>query len=187
MSENDPLTNSSNDTKFIIDENQIDIIKLKSDIDITTLDCTDEDNKDDEELHKFINEDALNDQTNKLSVTRLLYYNNKLIGYFTIAMYCIVCDYFKEDDRPMTNTTKMYPALILTHVAIDKKFRNNGFGRFIIKWVIGFGRVESKKIGCRYIALFAHNKIDFYLKNNFILCEGQEKKKYKLLVSLLSN
>ncbi len=77
------LTKSNNDntTKFIIDENLIDIIKLESDIDITTLDCTDDDNKDDEELHKFINEDALNDQTNKLSITRLVFYNNRLIGY----------------------------------------------------------------------------------------------------------
>jgi GNAT superfamily N-acetyltransferase len=186
VTEGSSTINNFNDTisKFKINEDLIDVLKLEPNVDITTLDCMDDNNLDEEELHKFLNEDALNDQSNKLSVTRLIYYDDIPIGYFTIAMYSILCGNFKEDDRPSTNT-KIYPALILTNIAIDRKYRGRGFGQYVLKWVTGFGRVESKKIGCRYIALFARNAIEFYLKNNFTLCEGQDSKKYKLLVSLL--
>lgn len=52
-----------------------------------------------QELDDFLHEDALKNQTNRLSVTFLACWNDEIVGYFTLVNDSIVAEAVHESDR----------------------------------------------------------------------------------------
>lgn len=69
-------------------------LSLLSDADnLTDFDCGDAD------LNEFLQNDAKENQKNWLSATRILYDNNKIIGYFTLIADTLNRERVNETDR----------------------------------------------------------------------------------------
>ena len=115
-------------------------------------------------------------------MTYVVYYDNKLVRYFTKAMSSLHYEktHYEKSTRPDTDI-HTYPSIIIPFLAIGRVYRKRGFGSYILKWCIGLGRHLSKRIGCRYITLYAREALAFYEKNGFVICEGQQKQDFKLL------
>lgn len=113
--------------------------------DLSHLDFKDDNNKDSEKLQWFMNKYAIKHQDRKFGKTHALFFENDPIGYITFSTSSIQKDYIHEIKRPFTRTTRIFPAIIIEYLAIDRKYRGNGLGREIIKWSVGLGRSLSKK------------------------------------------
>jgi GNAT superfamily N-acetyltransferase len=76
----------------------------------------------------------------------------------------------KEVDKILDlSQLRGYPALLLGYMAVEKKSRGKGFGKWICKYSIGLAIEFSKKIGCGYVYLQTdEHKIGFYEKLDFV-------------------
>ncbi|MFH1054707.1 MAG: GNAT family N-acetyltransferase [Candidatus Altiarchaeota archaeon] len=63
---------------------------------------------------------------------------------------------------------KLFPALLIARLGVDKNFMLKGVGTEIIKTIIGLALKESEKIGCRFIVVDAYSDaVGFYEHNEF--------------------
>lgn len=167
-------------TKIQIDPNKFDFDILSSKH-VLHLDCTDDDGTDGQCLQYFLNKRALSYQNNSLGMTYVVSYDKKPIGYVTLSASSIHKDKIIQKKRPGTREGSHYPALIIVNFVIDKPLRRCGFGKYVLLYCSGLGRIIADKIGCRYIILFARDAIDFYLKNNFKVAELEGVKEFKMM------
>lgn len=163
-----------------IDPTKFDFVKL-SGKHILNLDCTDDDGKDSQCLQYFLDKRALKYQNNSLGITYVVFYEKKSIGYVTLATSNIHKNEITQKKRPSTREGAHYPALIIVNFAIDKPLRLCGFGRYVLLYCSGLGRIIAERVGCRYIILFARDAIGFYQKNNFKVAELQGLKEFKMM------
>ena len=63
------------------------------------------------ELNEFLKEDALVNQNNLISVTRLVFFKGDLVGYFTLINDSIEVRAVEECDREESYHFRKYPAL----------------------------------------------------------------------------
>jgi hypothetical protein len=61
------------------------------------------------ELDEFLKEDALVNQNNLISVTRLVFWNGNLVGYFTLVNDSIEVRAVEECDREESYHFRKYP------------------------------------------------------------------------------
>jgi GNAT superfamily N-acetyltransferase len=181
-------SSDSIDTKFVLLEDKIQIHKLSSVDALSDLDCTENDGTDVQGLQKFICQDALKHQENCLGVTYLLRYDGQLVGYFTVANAGLYIRKVEEENRPDTESDLVrYPAVVVSHLAVNKKHRKCGFGSYMLKFCIGLAKRHSEIFGCRYLILRAREALAFYERNGFIVCQLQEKEDFKLMAYQLLN
>ena len=136
------------------------------------------------ELVKFLQEDALDNQDKRISMTYLWFLKetNELIGYFTLLNDKINLEgnlkkYFNDKNIKYSNL----PSLKIARLAVDNRFLRRGIGSLMIEYVVRRAKFISIKIaGCRFITVDAKkNSILFYQKNEFqILREGKEDTVY---------
>ena len=137
------------------------------------------------ELVKFLQEDALQNQEKRISVTYLCFkkITNELLGYITLLNDKINLQgdlelYFKDKGI----LYKSLPALKIGRLAVDDKFLKRGIGTALIAFAIKVAdAIFQKHSGCRFLTLDAkRNKektkdsLDFYKKLGF--CVFKESK-----------
>lgn len=136
------------------------------------------------ELKRFLLEDSLNDQNQKISKTFLLFKENFLIGYITL-----MCDSLrlegdlKQDFKTKNIQYKSLPAVKIGRLAIDNRYQRQGFGKVLVKLaLISAKRIFSKYCGCRFIILDAKrnrepkkDSLHFYKALNFKILKEREK------------
>jgi len=128
------------------------------------------------ELVDFLREDALENQKQRLSVTFLWFYENKLVSYITLLNDKInlegdLKEFFKEKGIHY----KSLPALKIGRLCVDNNFLRRGFGRSMILSAIQIANgINQNKAGCRFITLDAKRNSDkrldsihFYKKMGF--------------------
>src|SRR3989344_9507362 len=138
------------------------------------------------ELVKFLQEDALDNQDKKISVTYLLFLKetNELIGYFTLLNDKINLE---GDLKEYFNDKGVFyhslPALKIGRLAVDDRFLRRGIGTLMIDYIIRRAKLISVKIaGCRFITVDAKrnqetgkDSLTFYQKNRFqVFREGKD-------------
>lgn len=136
------------------------------------------------ELVNFLQEDALNNQQQNLSVTFLWFYNNQLVSYITLLTDKInlegdLKDFFREKDIHY----KSLPALKIGRLCVDDAFLKQGLGRLMIQFSIQMIQHLNEKIaGCRFITLDAKRNVNkeldsihFYKKMGFKLLKERKK------------
>ena len=129
-----------------------------------------------EELVDFLKEDAFENQKQRLSVTFLWFYEEKLVSYITLLTDKInlegdLKEFFKEKGIHY----KSLPALKIGRLCVDDAFLRRGLGKSMILSAIQIANgINKNKAGCRFITLDAKrnpdqklDSIHFYKKMGF--------------------
>lgn len=137
-----------------------------------------------QELVDFLNEDALENQSQNLSVTFLWFYEGSLVGYITllndrINLECSLKTFFKEKGV----LYKSLPALKVGRICVHDKFRRQGLGKLMMLFAIKIAtEIGESKAGCRFITLDAKrnpdpnlDSIHFYKRLGFQVLKPREK------------
>jgi len=85
------------------------------------------------EPDKFLKDDALVNQNNCISVTRLVFWNRDLVGYFTLVNDSIEVRAVEECDREESYHFRKYPALKIARLATHSDYERFGIGRSMLK------------------------------------------------------
>ncbi|MDQ1252556.1 MAG: hypothetical protein QG646_1677 [Euryarchaeota archaeon] len=129
------------------------------------------------ELNDFLKNDALNDQNNLISRTSLCFWNDELVGFFTLIADTIeakaVIDGLEHYEY------RKYPGVKIARLAVDSRFERRGIGTYLLLAAIGKTLSVCNNIGCRYILVDSKkNSIDFYQKNEFKLVEKFKNREF---------
>lgn len=145
-------------------------LSLLSDADnLTDFDCGDAD------LNEFLQNDAKENQKNWLSATRILYDNNKIIGYFTLIADTLNRERVNEPDRVEGYTYSKYSCIKLARLAVDKRYQNQGIGKELMIYVFAIARKIVNYEGGKFLTVDAKNSaVDFYRKFGFVPVRSQK-------------
>ena len=120
------------------------------------------------ELDDFLKDDALENQKNLISVTRLVYWKGDLIGYFTLINDSIEVRTVEECDREASYLYRKYPALKIARLATDSDWERFGIGRSMLRKIFTISITLSHYVGCRIITVDSkHSAVEFYKKFAF--------------------
>ncbi len=143
---------------------------LTDSIDISSFHC------DDQDLDEFLQDDALENQKARLSVTRVALWQGTVVGYFTLVNDCIVRKGLNSGDGEDNYRYPHYPALKIARLATDKDHERRGIGRsMLLKTAIIAIRL-SQHVGCRLITVDSKKQsVGFYTKYGFQIATVQER------------
>lgn len=83
----------------------------------------------DEDLNKFLREQARKASSRHISRTRVLVGdNNKVMGYYTVTFINVEAPI----DSPYSNYPHPLPALLVARLAIDKVYQRQGLGEYLL-------------------------------------------------------
>ena len=96
--------------------------RISDEFDPNSIDCTedDKDNTDAQGLQNFLCKYALSDQEQNLSVTYLASYENKVVGYCTIAISSLPFKKYPEGKPNTLEEIRSYPVVLIANLATDK-------------------------------------------------------------------
>ncbi len=120
------------------------------------------------ELDEFLKDDALENQRNLISVTRLVYWKGNLVGFFTLINDSIEVRTVEECDRDTSYQYRKYPALKIARLATYSDWERYGIGRSMLRKIFTISITLSHYVGCRIITVDSkHSAIEFYKKFAF--------------------
>lgn len=106
-----------------------------------------------QELDDFLHEDALDNQANRLSVTFLACWNDRIVGYFTLVNDSIVAEAVDESDREPSWEYRKYPAIKIARMARHRDFAGHGIGTIMLLRIFIIVLHVSQFTGCRVITV----------------------------------
>jgi len=137
---------------------------LQKNDDLSSFDC------DDLELNLFLKKYAKQNQFRHYIGTTYVYiYEEKIIGFATVSVGSI-----RSENIQNISKYPKYPLPILriSRLAIDKSFKNQGFGKELLKFAINIAKEQKDKCGCIGILVDAKEKsVKFYEKFGFEILE----------------
>jgi predicted GNAT family N-acyltransferase len=149
-----------------IDFDKIKVRKLNFDDDFAGFKC---DYEDDLGCNDFIHKDseAKQYQKERHGITYIFSYENKMIGYVTLAMSSISAQRLEKGDTTNVHLS-FYPCLLIGRLAVANEIRKLNVGTYLADWSTGVALAMSENIGCRYVILETkESKIAFYSKCGF--------------------
>jgi len=113
-------------------------------------------------INFFLKEESLKYSQDNLSRTSIYVKDDVCIAFYSLAMGSIEKPKGTvEDYKPLRD----YPALFLTHLAVDKSYQHRGIAKAIINSIIKQA-YENKEIAARFIFLDAYpESVSWYLRN----------------------
>ncbi|MDP3733814.1 MAG: GNAT family N-acetyltransferase [Nanoarchaeota archaeon] len=151
----------------MLDFSKVKAERLSKIYDVSRFDCGDDD------LNDFIKNDAFVYQEKKLATTTLFFYEEKLIGFFSVAADSLKLN-FDEKENYGIHQKKLedIPSIKLARLAVDKNYQKQGVGTNILKWCIGYILDCSEMVAIRFITVDAYpEKVNFY--RNFIVNQNR--------------
>jgi GNAT superfamily N-acetyltransferase len=159
-----------------IDDSEFVTFPLSKRTDVSSFHCTNND------LNDFLKNDALRNQEQLINKTYICYYQNHLVGYFTLTTDTIQVKSIDSSDCVDDFPYSRYPALKLARLATDEKFQRMGVGSYMLHIAIYLTQKVSEIAGCRYITVDSKpQSVGFYTKHGFKLVEESRKKEYPVL------
>jgi len=120
------------------------------------------------ELKGFLIDDAYQNQRDRVSVTRLVFYNGRLVGYFTLVTDVIKKKELDDGDGDPAFLYSTYPAMKIARLATHQEFELQGIGRSMLLKIFSIWIRLSGYIGCRIITVDAKpDAVRFYTKFGF--------------------
>ena len=120
------------------------------------------------ELKGFFTENAYQNQIDKTSVTRLVFYEGHLVGYFTLVTDVIKKKELDDGDGDEDFKYSTYPALKIARLATHEEFERQGIGSCMLVKIYIIWIQLSGYIGCRIITVDAKpDAVGFYEKFDF--------------------
>lgn len=132
----------------------------------------------DPEIDDFLQNDAKDYQKDRLATTYLVYHQDRLVGFFSLAAGCIIASVV-ESDRPGFQPLK-YPAVKIAQLATIREFQGRDIGKHMLTVVFAVALNLSQYLGCRVVIVDAKKNqaaLNLYLKyGNFkSFGKGEEK------------
>ncbi len=128
----------------------------------------------DEDLNKFLLNDAKNYLVEKLAVTYVVENDVETIAYFCLSNDSlrreVDMETWKKINRKVPNSKRKgsYPAVKIGRLAVTKKYAGNGFGKLMLRYIEKMYLKDEQKSGCRFITVDAYGgATDFYLRNGY--------------------
>jgi ribosomal protein S18 acetylase RimI-like enzyme len=122
----------------------------------------------DDDLNDFLKEDALNNQISMLSVTWLVYSNEVLFSYFSLANDSIRKKLIHPGDGESDYEYSHYPALKIARLAVHKEYEGQGIGTAMLVESVSIAFTIAKYAGCRIVTVDAKREAaSFYEKYGF--------------------
>lgn len=154
---------------------------LNENHELNDFDCGDED------LNDFLKNDAINQQKEKLNITKLILFEDKLIGYTSLLTDTIILKNINDKDLRLkikdklgiTSKNRQISAVKIGRLAIDEKYSGKGLGTHILNNILkNLKDISENNIGFRFIIVEGYAKaFNFYvLKNGFEFLKNDYKK-----------
>lgn len=128
-------------------------------------------------LKAFLKKNAKYYHKNNLAKTYVLAQpdNNIVVGYLTLICSQIILEEDKRSDIQQYQFNE-FPAIKIARLAIDKNFKDNGYGRDLVSMAIVIAEERiMPHVGCRFLVVDAKSTaIKFYEKNGFTLLDTKE-------------
>ena len=147
-----------------IDINELTFLVLNADhiASLHTFECSNA------ELRAYLDENAYDDQIQRVSVTRLVFYQGTLVGYFTLVTDVIAKKDLCDGDGAPGYPYGSYPALKIARLATHQDYQGKNIGRNILMKIFSIWIRLSNYIGCRIITVDAKPAaVEFYKKFAF--------------------
>lgn len=113
----------------------------------------------DEEVTRFLHEQALQDQEKNLSRTMVLIdemsYSARIIGYHTLLLMQVKQEQIPHDKPKIKRDI---PVILLGQLGIDKAFQGQGYGELLLMDAQARVHEISKRVGVRALMLDARNE-----------------------------
>jgi GNAT superfamily N-acetyltransferase len=144
---------------------------------IDNFNCSDEPS-----VEAFLKENAMKLHYCNAANTRLFYdEDNNLVGFFTLFTDQVLIpkgkrekhkwDVFSAVGKPM------YPAIRLHYMGVGRRYRNNGFGKILLYFILDICKEVSENVGCSFVSVEALNdSVSFYDKYGFFTLNRPNKK-----------
>jgi GNAT superfamily N-acetyltransferase len=146
------------------------IVDYNSDIEISGFDCGKQD------INEFICTDEVREYHEyRLGHTRLVYDDDTLVAFFTLAPYSFQSDAY--DGSETENADKLQdsdlppavPSRLLGQIGVDVAYQGTGLGKELMRYIIADTLERGKEIPFRFMVLHAHEDVvDFYKKFGFV-------------------
>lgn len=134
-----------------INFDKIEIVLYDGSEDVSQFDCGHDD------INEFIKENTLKQNKFMLNTTYLAYYNNEIIGFFTVFTDTIkikeLGDEYNENFRNKDMIYDVYPAIKIGRLGVHKDFEKQGIGTYLLQWGFDFCMGMSKGVGLRFITI----------------------------------
>ncbi len=93
--------------------------------------------------------------------------DRKVVGYVTLIMSQI--SRFQHDQLKRLSRHDHIPGILISEMARDFRYRNNGLGRYMVDFVVNLGNDLAKFVGCKILIIEAiGEKISTYEKMGFM-------------------
>lgn len=139
------------------------------------------------QMNEFVKKYALEEQSKNLSVTYLVYHMGDLVSYVTLCADSIKLSNDEKKEELLSHR-EAYPAIKITRIAVDAKYRGRGFGELMIEFVREHCRYFGDEIGIRFITVDSFPaRESFYNHMGFIRNEALKPHRNAGLISMRSN
>lgn len=143
--------------------------RLKKEHDVSTFRCNEE------RLAEFLIAFALNNQDDRISATRLVYWQNTLAGFFTLINDSISTSLINDGDGVKGYRYDFYPALKIARMATHSAYEKRGIGKSMLLEVIATAINISQYAGCRIITVDAkEDAVGFYESFGFVIANNEK-------------
>ena len=123
------------------------------------------------EFEEYLRVGAFNDQQEQIGKTWVFMYEEKIIGFVTLAMGHVEKNAL-EDIR--IDGYGNIPALLISHLATHVDYERRGVGRHMVRWILINAIESSRSVGCRLVFLQPEEDVvKFYEKMRFKHAKGQ--------------
>jgi GNAT superfamily N-acetyltransferase len=161
-----------------IDPGKLKVERFKETREVKSFTCGERD------LDEFLTTaEVTNYESQGLGRTYLVYYDGRLVGYFTISNDSLRIDYLKKRKSfsiPSKKIVDAYPAVKIGRLATATDWQNKGIGRYVIGYIAKMALETGTKSGVRLLILEAKPKsVGFYERCGFELTyeTGRERGK----------
>ena len=142
---------------------KIEIVLYWCNQDVNQFDCGHED------INEFLQEDAFEQNKFMLNSTYLAYFDEKIIGFFTIFTDAIkikeLGEKYSEKFKNKNMVYDVYPAIKIGRLGVHKNYKKKGIGTYLLQWVFNLCIGISKDVGLRFITINAYMLVyEFYKK-----------------------
>lgn len=123
-----------------------------------------------EVFDRFLQTRATVEQAHNISQTHLLFYQEQLIGYYTMSCSRMRIEISEAQEVYGLTDRLSVPALEIPFLAVDQGWQRNGVGGLILDQIIDEAIRLTSVAGCRYIILNAVRKewlVRWYERNGF--------------------
>ena len=144
-----------------------------------------------DDLTDFLKDDALTQQKNKLSLTKLVMCDDTVVGYVSLLTDTILLKDIRDADTKhdiknqldITSKKRKLPAIKIGRLALDEKYTHKGLGSEILMSILfNVKNIAENNVGLRFVTVEGYARAyKFYTRNNFInLKKDDDKIKEKL-------